>query len=240
MGHDLIAIYSLKAIEYILALSYLPLFVLFWKFVTPKREAKAAVPVPAAAGWADQLTGLFSLPPGLLFHPGHTWARLEGGDTVTIGITDFAHRLAGPLGRVELPAVGTRLVQGEPALTLDADGAAVPMVSPIDGTVTAVNEAIGASAETIKRSPYGEGWLLRVQSARLAGNVRNLLSGGLARKWMETVSERLGAEMSPPGLGRVYLDGGQVADGIARNLAPDDWAHVARRFFLTEEGGRHV
>lgn len=240
MGHDLITIYSLKAIEYVLALSYLPLFVLFWRFVTPKRAAKAAVPVPAAAGWADQLTGLFNLPSGLLFHPGHTWARLEGDDTVTIGITDFAQRLAGPLGRVQLPAVGARLIQGEPALTLDADGAAVPMVSPIDGTVTAVNAAIESSPEAIKRSPYGEGWLLRVRSARLAANVRNLLSGGLARRWMEAVTETLGAEMSPAGLGRVYLDGGQVADGIARNLAQDEWARVARRFFLTEEGGRHV
>ena len=43
MGHDLITIYWLKAVEYILAVSYLPLFILFWKFVTPKREATVAV-----------------------------------------------------------------------------------------------------------------------------------------------------------------------------------------------------
>ncbi|RPJ80788.1 MAG: glycine cleavage system protein H, partial [Acidobacteria bacterium] len=39
MGHDLITIYWLKALEYILALSYLPLFILFWKLVNPKRPA---------------------------------------------------------------------------------------------------------------------------------------------------------------------------------------------------------
>jgi len=41
-------------------------------------------------------------------------------------------------------------------------------------------------------------------------------------------------------LGKVYLDGGQLVDGLARSLSPEDWESVARRFFLTEDGGRHA
>jgi glycine cleavage system H protein len=239
MGHDLITIYWLKAAEYILAVSYLPLFILFWKFVTPKREATVAVHA-AAPGWADQLADFFQVPANLFFHPGHTWVRLEGGDTVTVGITDFAQRLVGPLGRVELPAVGTSLVQGEPALTLDADGAAIPMLAPVDGKVVAINPALIGSPDAVKQAPYGDGWLMKVKSAKLASNVRNLMSGSFARRWMDTVCESLGAEMSPMELGRVYLDGGHIVDGLARNLAQDDWAALAKRFFLTEEGGRRA
>ena len=47
MGHDLITIYFLKAVEYVLAVSYLPLFVLFWRLVNPKEPAVA---LPAQIG----------------------------------------------------------------------------------------------------------------------------------------------------------------------------------------------
>jgi glycine cleavage system H protein len=239
MGHDLITIYWLKAIEYVLAVSYLPLFILFWKFVTPAREA--TVPVHAAApGWADQLAEFFQVPADLFFHPGHTWVRLEGGDTVTVGISDFAQKLVGPLGRVRLPAIGTPLVQGEPALTLDADGASIPMLAPVDGWVVAVNPALAESSQPVKTSPYGEGWLMKVKSAKLASNVKSLMSGSLARRWMDTVTETLGAEMAPMELGRVYLDGGHLVDGLARSLAQDEWPTLAKRFFLTEDGGRRA
>jgi len=236
MGHDLITIYWLKAIEYVLAVSYLPLFILFWKFATPRREAVAVARVPAP-GWADQLSEFFQVPADLFFHPGHTWVRLEGGDTVTVGISDFAQKLVGPLGRVRLPSLGTSLVQCGPALTLDADGAAIPVLAPVDGKVVAVNAALAESSALVKTSPYGDGWLVKVKSARLAANVKNLMSGALARRWMDTVSESLGAEMAPMELGRVYLDGGHLVDGLARSLAADEWPTLARRFFLTEEGG---
>jgi hypothetical protein len=138
MGHDLITIYWLKAIEYVLAVSYLPLFILFWKFVTPRREATA--PVHAAApGWADQLADFFQVPADLFFHPGHTWVRLEGGDTVTVGMSDFAQKLVGPLDRVQLPAVGTSLLQGEPALRPDRGGVSTRILEDLGGEKEAVN-----------------------------------------------------------------------------------------------------
>jgi glycine cleavage system H protein len=238
MGHDLITIYWIKALEYVLAVSYLPLFFVFWKFASPKRQATVPVYV-AAPGWADQLAGFFHVPADLFFHPGHTWVRVDGGDTVTIGISDFAQKLVGSLGRVHLPAVGSSLAQGEAALTLDANGASVPMLAPVDGTVVALNDRVSASSDLVKDSPYGDGWLMKVKSARLAGNLKNLMSGSLARRWMDTVCESLGAQMAPMELGRVYLDGGQLVDGLARSLSPDDWSRVARRFFLTEDGGRN-
>jgi len=239
MGHDLITIYWLKAVEYILALSYLPLFILFWKFASPKREATVAVHA-AVPGWADQLAGYFQVPANLFFHRGHTWVRLDGGDTVTIGVSDFAQKLVGPLGRVQLPTVGTSLVQGEPALVLDADGASVPMLAPVDGTVVAVNEGLAASSDLAKHAPYGDGWMLKVKSTKLASNLKHLLPGPLAIRWMDTVCESLGAEMAPMELGKVYLDGGQIVDGLARSLSPEAWDEIARRFFLTGDGGRHA
>ncbi len=239
MGHDLITIYWIKAVEYILAVSYLPLFFLFWKFASPKRPVAVAARA-VAPGWADQLAGYFQVPANLFFHPGHTWVRLDGDDTVTVGISDFAQKLVGPLGRIQLPTVGASLAQGEPAVALDAGGASVPMLSPVDGTVIAVNARLGETAGVVNDSPYGDGWLLKVKASRLAGNLKSLMSGSLAGKWMDSVCESLGAEMAPRELGQVYLDGGELVDGLARSLSPEDWDRVARRFFLTEDGGRHA
>jgi len=239
MGHDLITIYWIKAVEYVLAVSYLPLFFLFWQFASPRRPAAVAVRA-AAPGWADQLAGFFHVPANLFFHPGHTWVRMDEGDTVTVGISDFAQKLVGPLGRIQLPAVGASIAQGEAALALNAGGASVPMLSPIDGTVVAVNPRLGETSRVVNDSPYGEGWLLKVKASRLAGNLKGLMSGPLAGKWMDTVCERLGGEMTSMELGKVYLDGGQLVDGLAHSLSPEDWDRVARRFFLTEDGGRHA
>lgn len=238
MGHDLITIYWLKAVEYVLALSYLPLFILFWKLVNPKRPAAAQAPA-LAPGWADQLREYFQMPADLFFHPGHTWARVEGDDTVTVGIDSFARQLVGSAAAFRLPAVGQSLTQGERALALSAHGKAVDLLSPVDGTVVAVNARALQSPQTAHAAPYTDGWLLKVKSAKLSANLKNLLSGELALRWMDTACERLGREMSGMELGQVYLDGGTLVDGIAVSASPEGWDTIARSFFLTEQGGRH-
>ncbi len=241
MGHDLITIYWLKALEYLLAVSYLPLFVLFWKLVNPKQPAPALARVPVTSpAWADQLREFFQMPAWLFFHPGHTWARLESDDTVTVGIDGFARQLVGSDAHFRLPVVGQSVSQGEPALALLAHGKSVDMLSPVDGTVVAVNDTALESPGTLQAAPYTDGWLMRIKSPKLAANLKNLLSGDLARRWMDTACERLGSEFSGRELGHVYADGGALVDGIAPSIAPDRWDEIARSFFLTEEGGRHA
>ncbi|HSK08413.1 MAG TPA: hypothetical protein VK911_02465 [Vicinamibacterales bacterium] len=241
MGHDLLTIYWLKGIEYLLALAYLPLFVIFWRFVNPKAPAPA-VARAEAPGWADQLAGFFSLPAGLFHHPGHTWVRVEGPDTVTIGMNDFAQRLLGRIDAVQLPAPGTELAPNLPAFRVVSDGKAVPMLAPLGGTVIEANGAAASAPATVKRHPYEQGWLLRVRNPQLAASLKSLMSGDLARRWMDTVWDTLGAEAAGAELGVVYLDGGVPVDGLARSLSPARWDLVARRYLLTddEEGGANA
>ncbi len=234
MGHDLLTIYHLKGIEYVLALAYLPLFVLFWRFVTPKAKAPVAVPAQAP-GWADQLAGFFRLPADRFYHPGHAWARVEGADTVVVGMNDFAQRLVGPIDRLRLPSPGTELAQNQPAFSIVAGGRTIPMLAPVGGTVLEVNPEALAAPESVRQSPYGSGWLLKVRSPQLAANLKALMTGDLARRWMDTVWDTLGAEAAGAELGVVYLDGGQPVDGLARSLAPEQWDDAARRYLLTDD-----
>ncbi|MBE0607269.1 MAG: glycine cleavage system protein H, partial [Deltaproteobacteria bacterium] len=81
--------------------------------------------------------------------------------------------------------------------------------------------------------PYGKGWLLKVKTPRIAANTRNLLSGKLARAWMENALENL-HPVRHEGLGPVLQDGGLPMEGLARILGGEKWAELARTHLLTD------
>jgi glycine cleavage system H lipoate-binding protein len=148
---------------------------------------------------------------------------------VTVGLDDFAHKLVGPAA-VELPGLGERVAQGERAVTLAEGGASVGMLSPVDGTVLAVNPAL--QGESDLADPYGAGWLFKVKPTRLAANLRQLHGPATARRMLEEAEMALLGRMDPA-LGQVLQDGGAPVHGIARALAGDGWEELAREFFLT-------
>ena len=178
---------------------------------------------PAAPGW-------FHVPAGIHLHPGHTWARLEPDGLVAVGADDFAHKLVGA-ARVELPKLGDHVMQGEPALEIGDEERTVPMLSPVDGTVVAVNAAARASPDGLA-DPYGASWLFKVKAPRLAANLRQLMHDGPARRFMEDAEAALSMRLAPE-LGQVLQDGGVPVHGIARALSGDEWDETARQFFLT-------
>ena len=239
MGHDLITIYFLKTVEYVLAVSYLPLFVLFWRLVNPKQPAVARVPM-AVTAWADQLREFFQMPEWLFFHPGHTWARLESDDTVTVGIDGFARQLVGSNARFRLPAVGEPCRRASRRWRCWLTARAWTCSRRWTGRSSPSTRPRSSLRPTLQAGPYTDGWLMRVRSPKLAANLKNLLSGDLARKWMDTVCERLGTELSGRELGQVYADGGVLVDGIAPSVSPDRWDDIARSFFLTEREAPHA
>ncbi len=235
MEHDFISIYSAKNFEYLLAVGYLLLFIPFWRYVQGgrRREVTAAVrstaraPSPRHAG---ATAGWFQVPAGVHLHPGHTWARLEADGLVAVGADDFAHKLVGA-AKVGLPSLGAHVAQGEPAFDLGDGEKDVPMLSPVDGTVVAVNAALGEKADGLG-DPYGRGWLFKVKAPRLAANLRQLLTDGPARRYMEEAESQIAMRLAPE-LGAVLQDGGAPVHGIARALAGDEWAGLARQFFRT-------
>jgi glycine cleavage system H protein len=174
----------------------------------------------------------FRVPENVRYHPGHTWALSESPKLVRIGLDDFAARLLGKISRISLPQRGQWIRQGQKIATVYRDGNAAELVSPMEGMVTDVNEAVLKDPETSRRDPYGEGWLLSVQSPDASTNFRNLLSGNVARRWMEEAALRLRTLM-PAVAGAVAQDGGLAMDDIVSQLPDQKWAEVTREFFLT-------
>lgn len=231
-----------KAIEYLLAVGFLVLFVPFWRFSARRQEAvvEAAERAPAPAVEPPprrEPVGWFHVPDGVGVHPGHAWAKATGGGEALVGVDDFARAAIGRLHDVDLPEPGAVVRQGEPAWTLRGAAGPLPMVSPVDGMVVAVNPKARVGA--VESDPYGEGWLLRVEAPRFKRNARQLLSGSAARAWMDDVAKRL-RELIAPELGPTLADGGMPVDGIAGEIGPDAWRRMASEFFFVENDGGGV
>ena len=223
-------IYATKGVEYLLVIGYLLVLVATMKLLLPRlaraRETTARRTVRRTAPW-------FALAEGYHYHPGHTWAAGGDGDVVTVGLDDFAAQLVGAPDAVDLPPVGTTVRQGQSAWKVRAGDRALVMLSPVDGRVVAVNDAVRRAPHLAADDPYGAGWLLKLQSRHRRASLRNLLSGELASVWMRHTAERL-RELPDGGLGVVMADGGVPVRGFGRALAPDEWDAVAREFFRTD------
>jgi glycine cleavage system H protein len=193
-----------------------------------RQPAREVVPPPIEPVWvAGYLT-----PEELHYHRGHTWARRLGADTVLVGLDDFARRLLGPAKGVRLPAVGAWLRQGEPGFAVQVDGRAAGLVSPVEGEVVAVNSDAEANPLLATDDPYGRGWLLKLRATNLATDLRNLLSGSLARRFMEDAREGLDHRLMALS-GSVLQDGGEPVADFAQRLPEAEWRRLVGEFLLT-------
>ena len=94
----------------------------------------------------------------------HEWVRREG-DTVVIGITDYAQEQLGDVVYVELPEVGRQVEQGKEAAVVESAKAASEVYAPVSGEVVEVNDAIVGEPAKVNADAMGQGWFIKVRLA---------------------------------------------------------------------------
>jgi glycine cleavage system H protein len=97
-----------------------------------------------------------------LYHPEHDWALIDG-DAAVFGITWYAQDALGEIVFWDAPAVGAKLVQGEPYTEVESVKAVSDVIAPLSGEVIEVNPALADAPQLINDDPHGEGWLVRVR-----------------------------------------------------------------------------
>jgi glycine cleavage system H protein len=102
-----------------------------------------------------------NVPPELKYTKDHEWIKVEG-DTVTIGITDFAQGELGDIVYVEVETEGETLANEEVFGTVEAVKTVSDLFMPISGEVIAFNEAIELTPQYVNNDPYGDGWMIKV------------------------------------------------------------------------------
>lgn len=98
------------------------------------------------------------------FTEDHEWLRVENG-VATVGITDYAQEQLGDLVFVELPEIGKTLSKGDASVVVESVKAASDVYAPVDGEITAVNEALASDPSLVNSSAASDGWLWKMKLA---------------------------------------------------------------------------
>lgn len=101
-------------------------------------------------------------PEDLKYTEEHEWVAAKG-DTVRIGITDYAQEQLGDVVYVQLPEVGQQIDAGSSVGEVESTKSVSEIYAPVSGEVFAVNEALNDQPELINSDPYGEGWIFEVK-----------------------------------------------------------------------------
>jgi glycine cleavage system H protein len=102
-------------------------------------------------------------PEDLKYTAEHEWVKADGEAPVRVGITDFAQDALGDIVYVQLPEIGSAVRAGDACGELESTKSVSDLFAPVNGTVTAVNEALADQPDLVNSDPYGEGWLLDIE-----------------------------------------------------------------------------
>ena len=104
-----------------------------------------------------------NVPDGLRYTKEHEWAKIEG-KRVRVGITDFAQDQLTDVVYVEPPPIGKTVKQGDPIGTVESVKAVSEIFSPVTGKVVETNKVLSDKPELVNKDPYGEGWMVVLES----------------------------------------------------------------------------
>ena len=102
-----------------------------------------------------------NFPAELKYSKSHEWIREEDGVTV-IGISDCAQDALGDVVFINLPQEGDDCTAGEAFGDVESVKAVSDLLSPVSGTVCAVNEDLLDAPELLNQDPYGA-WIIKVE-----------------------------------------------------------------------------
>jgi glycine cleavage system H protein len=95
------------------------------------------------------------------------WIRVEGS-AGTIGVTDYAQEQLSDIVFVEIVvADGEEVKQGDSCATVESVKAAADVYMPVSGKVTATNDSLADTPETVNSDPYGGAWMVKVTLTNL-------------------------------------------------------------------------
>ena len=173
-----------------------------------------------------------SIPQGYYLHRGHGWAKIEEGNTVRIGIDDFAGRVFGSFSTIETPLIGKAIRQGEDSFKLITGTEEARMMSPVSGVVVSTNNGLREKAECVSMAPYADGWFVTVHATALRQDLKRLMINKEASGFIGKELEALYRAIEESG-GPLAADGGFIAPGLISSMHELDWNKMRKRFLRT-------
>lgn len=180
---------------------------------------------------AQQIKG-FNIPMDYYFHEGHTWAKIESGGYIRIGIDDFAHKLLGKVDTIDLPLIGKELEHNKIGWRIKREGKKADLIAPVDGVITEVNPKARENPGLANSLPYSEGWLFMVRPSNIKEAAKRLMVENESMEWMSKEIDKLEG-MIQQVAGPLSTDGGYLTNDIYGNLPDLGWENLTKNFLRT-------
>lgn len=194
-------------------------------------EEVLSAKIPAHARGTVLVKG-FDVPYGHYFHNGHTWARIESGGMIRIGVDDFSQKVFGRADAYDLPLTGQELNPDRIGWGLKRGDNTADVLSPIGGVIVEINPDVRRNPGLVNTSPYEDGWLLCVYTRDVKGAFKSLMEDTQSVAWMENEVHALEALVEDVA-GPLAADGGTFHQDIFGNLPGLDWNRLTRTFLRT-------
>ena len=174
----------------------------------------------------------FDIATGYYFHDGHTWATIDSGGLIRIGLDDFSMKVLGNPDAFEMPRIGQELNKDSAGWGIKRRDNLADVLSPVNGVITQVNEAALKKNPDCGKDPYGQGWLFTVHNSDIKAAFKSLMIDEESSQWMgeevsilETMIEETAGPMS--------TDGGLLMPDVYGNLPELGWQNLTRAFLRT-------
>lgn len=115
-----------------------------------------------------------NVPANLKYTKDHEWCKIDG-NIATIGITDFAQGELGDIVYVEIETEGENLKKEATFGTVEAVKTVSDLFMPLSGKIIEVNSNLEAAPESVNKTPYEAGWMIKVEISNPA-EANDLLS----------------------------------------------------------------
>lgn len=194
------------------------------------RANKDEVHLSPAMAISQRSNGL-QFPKELYYHNGHAWAKLGGKDEVLIGLDDLTQKVMGNIEEIEIPPLGGRLNQGEVAWKIRHGNRKLSQIAPLGGTVVEVNEKLKRDPTLANRSPYEEGWILKIKPKALGEEILGLMDSFQMKLYFDEMKAKLRSSLNHEPLGTVYGDGEEVITGASDKLDEKWWKILVKQLF---------
>ncbi len=135
----------------------------------------------------------------------NTWVRVNDDGTVTVGMTDVAQSLAGPILHARSKKPGTARKKGRPIGTVESGKWVGPVKSPVSGEIIEVNEELESDAQMLNRSPYYKGWIVKMKPDNLEADLADLVTG-------EAAVEAYRAKIDKEGITCTHIEGTETPE----------------------------
>jgi glycine cleavage system H protein len=116
-----------------------------------------------------------NVPNNLKYSQEHEWVRVEEGNIVYIGITDFAQNQLGDIVYVDIETVDETLNKDEEFGSIEAVKTVSELFLPVSGKILELNEALDDDPELVNSSPYENGWIIKLEMSN-ASELEELMS----------------------------------------------------------------